>query len=306
MSQNTNNDATIPATVDHSIANASGANFRADTNYILQDIQTCHSGTSAPTATDFAAGSLWFDTTSGTSGLLAHNGSSFANVIWTEKISITQATGAISANADNDVDFVFGRCKIGSSIGADVVYLSHYDKFSTANASLIITAGGKTTLNGVSTLEPAIEFAFGGTAFATGQNTDATNPKFKFGTNSDNSDTWNGADAVRIGVAVADGAASRLLITGTSSGGLLIEDTGGGSNQKLVAMSYDGGVLKIQPLSDIGGVGTHPVTIEHDVTTGYTYVESAQLVLRNLPTSSAAATSGCIYVNASNEIRYKP
>jgi hypothetical protein len=136
MSQNTNG-------ADHVIANQSGALVRADINNVFEDIVTSHSGTSAPTSSNIVAGSIWYDTTASQTSLKVYNGSSWESV-GSEKVVITSTSGAIAAGANTDIDFEFGRSKIGSSIGSDTVYLSHYDHFSTTGSSIIISSAGKT------------------------------------------------------------------------------------------------------------------------------------------------------------------
>jgi hypothetical protein len=55
----------------------------------------------------------------------------------------TVGCGAITADADQDTAFAFGRCRI-SSVTADAVYLSHYDQHTTTSAAVLQLAAGGT------------------------------------------------------------------------------------------------------------------------------------------------------------------
>lgn len=60
----------------------------------------------------------------------------------------TVATGILTSNSDADGTTILGRAKIGS-IGADTMYLAHFDRLTATDFALLQTATGATTLNAV-------------------------------------------------------------------------------------------------------------------------------------------------------------
>ena len=128
-------------------ATTTGAYLRADgTNFIQSTLILPNAATANrivyATATD----------TYGESGNLTFNGST---------LTLTGAfapSGAITQNADTDVNNVFGRVRIDSR-GSDAAYGSHYDMSGTTQYAWAQSAAGATSINSASGQSSALRIA---------------------------------------------------------------------------------------------------------------------------------------------------